>query len=173
MPSTTRQRFLLPGLLALFSAPIMCTGQAPPSTESKENSVPLEWTTQQDHRNMMEQLGIKSLRPGPSGRPDATNAANYDPEKANPYPNLPEVLTLKNGKKVTTPEMWWKERRPEIVEDFEREVIGRVPKIVPKVTWAVVSNVMDGLGGDVAASGKQLVGLLDNSAYQGINAQIR
>ena len=29
------------------------------------------------------------------------------------------------------------ERRPEIVEDFEREVYGRVPKNVPKVTWTV------------------------------------
>ena len=33
--------------------------------------------------------------------------------------------------------MWWKQRRPEIVEDFEREVLGRVPKNVPKVTWVV------------------------------------
>ena len=32
------------------------------------------------------------------------------------------------GKKVTTAEMWWKQRRPEIVEDMEREVYGRVPK---------------------------------------------
>ena len=31
--------------------------------------------------------------------------------------------------------MWWKERRPEIVEDFEREVYGRIPKNIPKVTW--------------------------------------
>ncbi len=25
------------------------------------------WTAAQDHQNMMEQLGIKALRPGPSG----------------------------------------------------------------------------------------------------------
>ena len=50
-------------------------------------------------------------------------AYNYDESKANPFPNLPDILTLKNGEKVTTPEMWWKERRPEIVEDFEREVL--------------------------------------------------
>ena len=47
-------------------------------------------------------------------------------------PNLPDVLTLKNGKKVTTAEMWWKQRRPEIVEDFEREVLGRVPQERPE-----------------------------------------
>ena len=59
------------------------------------------------------------------------------PAKANPFPDLPDPLTLKNGQKVTTAEMWWKQRRPEIVEDFEREVIGRVPKNVPEVTWTV------------------------------------
>ena len=37
--------------------------------------------------------------------------------------------------------MWWKQRRPEIVEDFEREVLGRVPKNVPKVTWTVTNTV--------------------------------
>ena len=103
------------------------------------------WTTQQDHRNMMEQLGIKALRPGPSGRAGAPNSANYDPAKANPFPDLPEPLTLKNGQKVTTAEMWWKQRRPEIVEDFEREVIGRVPKNVPKVTW-IDHDAGDGSG---------------------------
>ena len=51
---------------------------------------------------MKEQLGIKALRPGPSGRSGATNEANYDPVKANPYPDLPDPLTLKNGQKVTT-----------------------------------------------------------------------
>jgi len=81
---------------------------------------------------MMQQLGITRLRPGPSGQPSATNSANYDPSKANPFPDLPELLTLKNGKKVTTAQMWWKERRPEIVEDFEREVIGRIPKMCPR-----------------------------------------
>src|SRR4051812_20681472 len=79
---------------------------------------PPNWTAQQDHQNMMEQLGIKALRPGPSGRVDAPNGANYDPAKANPYPDLPDPLTLKNGRRVTTPELWWEERRPEIVEDF-------------------------------------------------------
>ncbi|HXI44461.1 MAG TPA: hypothetical protein VNH83_31035 [Bryobacteraceae bacterium] len=91
---------------------------------------PMNWTAIEDHRNMMDQLGIKTLRPGPSGNDSAPNHANYDESKANPFPNLPDVLTLKSGRKVTTPEMWWKQRRPEIVEDFEREVYGRVPKNV-------------------------------------------
>ena len=92
------------------------------------DSAPVTFTTQEDHRNMLEQLGITKLRPGPSGNESAPNPANYDEALANPYPNLPEVLTLKNGERVTTPEAWWKQRRPEIVEDFEREVFGRVPQ---------------------------------------------
>ena len=86
---------------------------------------------------MMEQLGITALRPGPSGNESAPNHANYDEALANPYPKLPEVLTLKNGQKVTSADVWWKQRRPEIVEEFDREVLGRVPKNVPKVTWVV------------------------------------
>jgi hypothetical protein len=81
---------------------------------------------------MMDQLGIKAVRPGFSGNESDPNHANYDPAKANPSPDLPDPLTTKDGKKVTTPEMWWKQRRPEIVEDYEREVYGRVPKNLPK-----------------------------------------
>ena len=134
---------------------------------------PLNWTTQQDHKNMMVQLGITRLRPGPSGQPGTPNSANDDEAKANPFPNLPEILTLKNGQKVSTAEKWWKERRPEIVEDFEREVLGRVPKNVPKVTWSVVTNITDGRVGKLLASGKRLVGHVDNSGCPTINVDIR
>ena len=70
----------------------------------RQSSVPepKNWTTAEDHQDMMNQLGIKKLRPGPSGDEKAPNAANYDEALANPFPKLPEVLTLKNGKKVTS-----------------------------------------------------------------------
>src|SRR6201985_3761548 len=89
---------------------------------SGQYPAPVTFTAEQDHQNMMNQLGIKALRPGPSGNEADANHANYDETTANPYPNLPDVLTLKNGKKVTTSEMWWNQRRPEIVEDMDREV---------------------------------------------------
>jgi len=127
-------------------------------------------TTAEDHRNMMEQLGIKALRPGPSGTETAPNHANYDEATANPFPVLPDVLTLKNGKKVTNADQW-KQRRAEIIEDFDREVLGRVPKNTPKVTWTVVKTVT-GTVGPQAAVGKQLVGHLDNSGYPAINVDI-
>ena len=59
-------------------------------------------TAEQDHQLMMTQLGIRRLRPGPSGNEAAPNHANYDEATANPFPVLPDPLTLKNGKKVTT-----------------------------------------------------------------------
>mgnify|MGYP001388193193 FL=1 len=65
------------------------------------------FTVQQDQANMMQQLGIKKLRPGKSGNEKDPNHANYDEALANPCPLLPDPLTLNNGKKVTTADGWW------------------------------------------------------------------
>jgi hypothetical protein len=129
-------------------------------------------TAAEDHRNMMDQLGIKQLRAGPSGNESAPNHANYDESKANPFPDLPDILTLKNGKKVTTPAAWWNQRRPEIVEDFEREVVGRVPQSVPKITWTVTGKTEASVG-DYPVEGWQLNGHADNSPYPAITVDIR
>ena len=134
---------------------------------------PLNWTARQDHENMKGQLGIKVLRPGPSGRADAPNAANYDPANANPYPDLPDPLTLKNGEKVTTSESWREERRPEIVEDLEREVFGRVPKETPKVTWTIANQATDRVVGELPVVAKQLVGHVDSTACRAITVDIQ
>ena len=132
------------------------TGKYPP---------PVNFTAEQDHQNMMDQLHIISLRPGANGNdPKASNAANYDEAKANPYPELPDPLKLNNGKEMTTAKQWWNKRRPEIVEDFDREIYGRVPKNIPKVTWEVTSTTSE-KNGDVAVIIKKLVGHVDNSSY--------
>ncbi len=128
--------------------------------------------TEKDHQNMMDQLGIKALRPGPSGTESAPNHANYDESKANPYPDLPDILTLKNGKKVTSKAMWWNQRRPEIVEDFDREVLGRVPKNTPKVTWEVTKTAEAQVASHRVV-GKQLIGHVDNSADPDIEVNIQ
>lgn len=131
---------------------------------------PPGWTAQQDHQNMMAQLGIQALRPGPSGNEKAPNHANYDESKANPFPDLPDALTFKNGQRVTTA-TGWQQRRREIVEDFEREVLGRVPPDVPKVTWAVTST-SNSQEGSFPTIKKQLVGQVDHSSCPSINVQI-
>jgi hypothetical protein len=128
--------------------------------------------TAEDHRDMMQQLGIRALRPGPSGNEAAPNHANYDESTANPFPDYPELLKLKkNGAPVTTAEAWWKLKRPEIVEDFDREVLGRVPASVPKVTWTVKRTVDDKVG-PYPVIAKELVGHVDNSAFPEISVDI-
>ena len=59
------------------------------NAETTESKVPVVFTTQQDHQNMLDQLGITELRPGRSNNEESPNAANYDESKANPYPVLP------------------------------------------------------------------------------------
>jgi hypothetical protein len=130
-------------------------------------------TAEQDHQRMMRLLNIKSLRPGRNGmNPQAKNYANYDESKANPYPLLPDPLVLKDGHKVTTPQIWWNQRRPEIVEDFDREIYGRVPKDTPKVNWEVTGTTRDS-NGAVPTITKQLVGHVDNSSYPLITVDIQ
>lgn len=132
---------------------------------------PLNWTAQQDHQNMLDQLGIQALRPGPSGNEKDPNHANYDEAKANPYGDLPDALTFKNGQKATSAAEWWNQRRPEIVADFEREVFGRIPPHVPKVTWTLKSTIASKTG-PFPSLEKQLVGHVDNSACPAINVDI-
>src|SRR5258708_9011292 len=121
----------------------------------------------------MELLNIKELRRGADGNNrESPFYANYDEAKANPYPTLPDPLVLKNGKKVTTAKAWWEQRRPEIVEDFDREIYGRVPKTTPKVTWEVTETIREN-NGDVPVVTKKLIGHVDNSAYPQITVDTR
>src|SRR4051812_7168927 len=157
--------------VAISIARVAAQQPATQTSPASGTSEPKSWTAADDHQNMMDQLGIKALRPGPSGNEQAPNHANYDEATANPFPNLPDVLTLKNGKTVKTAAMW-AERRKEIIEDFDREVLGRVPGHVPKVTWTVVRTTEAMVGGHPVA-GKQLTGHVDNSAYPAIDVDIQ
>ncbi len=154
--------------VVLAGAPAVVSGQQPGAAAADAGT----WTAADDHRQMMRQLGIRTLRPGPSGNESAPNRANYDEALANPFPNLPPVLTLKNGRRVTTADAWWQQRRPEIVEEFDREVLGRVPANAPRVTWTV-TRTTQGTIGSYPVIGKQLVGHVDNSGYPGISVDIQ
>lgn len=132
----------------------------------------MQKATNDDYQNMLAQLKITSIRPGPSGNPSAPNAANADETKASPYTSLPDPLQLKNGKKVTDAATWWKKRRPEIQEDFDKEIYGRVPKNTPTVRWEVVSTV-DTVIGNIAAITKNLLGHVDNSSYPQLKVDIQ
>ena len=121
-----------------------------------------------DYQNMLDQLGIKKMRRGRDSKVKDTS----DEATANPYKDtMPDLMTFKDGTKVTSANQWPK-RRAEIVEDFEREVYGRIPKNVPKVKWEVTSTV-EGESGGIATVTKTLVGHVDNSAFPKITVAIQ
>jgi hypothetical protein len=132
---------------------------------------PVTFSTQQDHENMMKQLDLRNLRPGPSGNESAPNHANYDESVANPCPQLPDVLILNNGIKVTSPDIWWKQRRAEIIEDIENQMYGKLPKVTPKVTWSVKITDREFVGRTPVLA-RQLVGHVDNSDYPFVSVNI-
>ncbi len=149
-----------------------CAGTALAQSSAKSNPpAPVTFTADQDRQNMMDQLGIKALRPGWSGNEKAPNHANYDESKANPYPNVPDPLTMNDGQKVTTAKMWWEKRRPEIVEMYEKNVYGRVPANVPRVTWTVTTTDHEMIGFTPVIA-KDLIGTVDNSDYPAISVKV-
>ncbi|MBN1766724.1 MAG: hypothetical protein JW860_15825 [Sedimentisphaerales bacterium] len=159
-----KKLFLLFSLSTFFAVQVFAQW----SPEERERIGRLSY---EDHQLMMKQLGITELRPGPSGNPQAPNAANTDESKATPYTSLPDPLVFKNGTPVKTADQWEK-RKLEIFEDFDREIYGRVPAQTPAVTWEIVSEE-NTLNGDIPVTTKQLVGHVDNSKYPAITVDIQ
>ncbi|MDF2192284.1 endo-1,4-beta-xylanase [Paraflavitalea sp. CAU 1676] len=128
--------------------------------------------TQLDYNRTLQSLNITTVRRGPSGNPQAPDAANTDESKASPYTSLPDPLLLNNGQPVTDAAIWWSKRRPELVELFDREVYGRTPASTPTVQWEVVETIREQQGA-FAAITKKLIGHVDNSAFPSIKVDIQ
>ena len=102
--AVTNQADAISNVVVTTTTPVAAPGRAGGGFGGGNNAA-----TEQDHQRMMDLLHITSIRRGRDG--SNTNSpfyANYDESKANPFPNLPDPLILKNGEKVTTAEMWWK-----------------------------------------------------------------
>ena len=156
MSSGTRWSYFLSGAVVLFNV-------AGIAGTSFAQTQPFD-----DHQNMMDQIGVHAIRPGPNPRDQTT----FDEAKSNPYADsMPDVLKMKDGTKVTAAAQW-PARRAEIVEDFEREVYGRIPGDVPAVTWQVTATT-HGTSGNVATVTRTLVGHVDNSAAPEISVEIQ
>ncbi len=132
---------------------------------------PVVFTTRQDHQNMLDQLGITRLRPGRNAKAGAPNAANYDEARANPHPDLPELLIAADGSKIADAKAWRTKRRPEVVAALEREVYGRIPGNTPGVKWEVRQTREVEAGGRAAVQ-KELIGVVDNAACPEIEVNI-
>lgn len=90
------------------------------------------------------------------------NWTNYTEDMANRY-TLPDPLVLKNGKRVKDVNTWWKQRRPEILNDYLTEIYGKTPTQTPAVTFATEGEDSTVLGGK--ATRRSLLGRIDNARY--------
>jgi len=175
---TLRERLVICGVAAGAAVAALLpwahasAGGGPKSEQEKSANLTStgHLTAEQDHQRLLDLLHIAALRPGPSGNPQAPDAANVDESKVASY-SLPDPLILKNGKTVSDADTWWKFRRPEIVEDFDREVYGRQPKKTPTVKWEVVTTAREDKEG-IAVITKTLAGHVDNSRYSSIKVDI-
>lgn len=151
---------------------LLAYAAAPAASPTDSDPAPVEMTDEQDHQRMMNLLDIKYMRPARNGNnPDSPNYANYDESKANVFPVRPDPLFTNGREKVTTPEMWWNVRRPEIVEQFDREVYGRTPEVTPAVSWEVTETT-NSVVGDTPVVTRRLTGHVDNSSYSQITVEI-
>ena len=139
------------------SAPHRCEAATP-----RELPTPIAFSAEQDHARLMTLLHIDRLRPGADPNdPHAANAVNYDEAHAG-YSDLPDPLRSDEGHRITSAGQWWKVRRPQLVEMFDRELYGRTPAQLPGVDWHVLAITHDTVGG-IAVVTKQLLGRVDNS----------
>jgi hypothetical protein len=83
---------------------------------------------------------------------------------------LPDALLFNNGESVTNAKQWEK-RKLEIIEDFDREMYGRLPDNILEVTWEVLS-VKDTLEGAFPIRIKELRAKVDNSSYPALDVNI-
>lgn len=155
---------LVPALGQTAGTTLVACPEAAPST-------PIAITSAAERAREMKILGIAQMQP-PVGAYNIGQPcnANYDEDLANPYPNVPDALTMNDGTKVTTPAQWEK-RRKEIVAIFDEDVYGKYPRHIPKVTWKVESVTHEDVKG-VPAVVKHVIGHVDNSGDPAITVNI-
>jgi hypothetical protein len=157
---------LLVATLLLAGVLLSCSPSAGQRPKAKRpDFIPADYD---DYQHMLTKLGIKKMRQGRSGRGKDTSSE----DTANRYKDsMPDLMTCKNGDKVKSAAQWPK-RRAEIVEEFEREVYGRIPRNVPKVKWEVTKTT-EGESGGIATVTKTLAGTVDNSAFPKLTVAIQ
>lgn len=162
-----------PVLILVLMASVRVDAQAPPPPVSQavaDAREALARETAADYADMQRQLGITAMRPGPSGNPSAPDAANEDEAKANPFTDIPDLLAFNDGSRVRTAREWPR-RRAELLEALAREMYGRVPRLVPRVTWREVRRVSMTVAGRVVL-GRELIGHVDNRLAPDITVDI-
>jgi hypothetical protein len=107
-----------------------------------------------------------NLGSDPNGNPlrlavKTGHVSNYDESKVRPF-TLPDPLTMRDGRRVTDAKMWRTQRRPEIIQMYERDVYGRIPARTPEVRWQTAETDQTAHGG--AAIRKRIAGKMGSEA---------
>lgn len=151
----------------------VCSAKAQWGAMQRVNQDSLNRATMADYENMKSQIGVKETNPRrDSQAADPALRPNYNELLANPFPFYPDPFTTFSGKKVKNARMWYKVRRPEIKEVFEREVYGRIPENVPNVDWQIAREY-DAKLADMDIVIRELRGIVDNSSYPEIEVEIQ
>src|SRR6516225_1909377 len=112
----------------------------PPRMPTPEERAAISAASGAERARELKLLGITAMQPPATaydiGKP---GNANYDETKANPYPNLPALLVMMNGKPVKSAAQW-SQRRKELLDLFSENVYGKYPAHIPAVTWKVEST---------------------------------
>ena len=133
----------------------------------------LNRVTMADYEDMKAKIGVRETKPRRDGQAeDPALRPNYDELKANPFPFYRDPFVTFDGRKVRNARMWYKVRKPELKEVFEREVYGRIPDNVPAVDWEVVREYDEELEGMPIVI-RELRGVVDNSSYPAVSVEIQ
>jgi RNA polymerase sigma factor (sigma-70 family) len=161
------------GSYAVYSALSQPVDGAPPpvtvgaATAPAPSAEVLNNLVLDDYMHMLAVLRIREVRRGA----EPSDPSAFDEATANPYPNMPDPLTMKNGSRVVNASQW-PARRAEILEDFQREVYGRIPASVPAVTWEIASTTRGTVAG-IPTLTRSVIGRVDNSAYPRVSVNIQ
>jgi hypothetical protein len=156
-------------LLLSFAIVMPAQGQAAPPTEAERAAIAAASRAERDRE--LKLLGISEMQaPATAYDIGKPGNANYDEAKANPYPKLPDVLTMNNGTTVKTAAQWAK-RSAEIRAMFDENVYGKYPQHIPAVTWKVESVEEIPVAG-IPATVKHVTGRVDNSAHPAISVEM-
>lgn len=158
-------------LLLLVGASVCSSAPAQPVPSAAERAT-LAAASGAERDRELGLLGITQMqKPATAYDIGKAGNANYEEERANPYPHLPELMVLKDGTKVKTAAQWQK-RRAEIAALFDDQVYGKYPAHIPGVTWKVeAQEPMDVQG--VPALVRHVTGHVDNSAWPAITVEIQ
>jgi hypothetical protein len=111
------------------------SAKAPAATEfhfpTPEERAALNAASGKERDRELKLLGITEMqKPATAYDIGKPGNANYDEAKANPYPKLPALLTMKDGRAVKTAAEWAR-RRKEIEALFAEDVYGKYPAHLP------------------------------------------